>query len=163
MRNNNPLNIRRGKTKWLGEVMGLKVRNNNGDVEIVTEEYDRVFCQFQTLEQGWRAAFLLLKKYINVYGCNTIEKIVKRWAPPSENATLTYINDVAFYSCILSNIELEFTDTQKMLAIGSAMCMVENGTHYDPCRNNEWLSAMRGGYDIALRNEQFRKDGAIRS
>lgn len=44
---------------------------------------------------GIRAAYRLLENsYINK-GFNTIEKIVSRWAPPSENDTKKYIQFVA--------------------------------------------------------------------
>lgn len=162
IRNNNPLNIRRSKTKWLGEVDKITVKEYE-PVERTTEIYDRTFCQFQTLEHGWRAAFLLLKKYINNYGLCTIEKMIQRWAPPSENATRNYINDVSFHSCIYPDTELEFSDMKSMLAIGAAMCICENGSAYDPLKVDEWLQAMRGGYQIALKSEQFKKrvDGKV--
>ena len=154
MRNNNPLNIRRSKTKWVGEVPKLTITEYD-PVERRTDIVDSVFCQFQTLEHGWRAAFLLLKKYINVYKLNTVRKIIKRWAPPSENATAQYINDVCFQACILSDTEVCFGDMDVMLRIGAAMCVVENGAMYDPTKCEDWMEALRGGYRIALHNEQF--------
>ena len=156
MRNNNPLNIRRGTSKWLGEVNCIILREWD-PVERKTEIGDKVFCQFQTLEHGWRAAFLLIKKYINKYNLCTIEKIISRWAPPAENATKNYINSVSFQSCIDPDMKLQFSDMRSMLAIGAAMCMVENGCGYDPMKKDEWLKAMSGGYQIALHSEQFNK------
>lgn len=156
MRNNNPLNIRRSKTKWIGEVDRITIKEYE-PVERTTDICDRTFCQFQTLEHGWRAAFLLLKKYINAYGLCTIEQIINRWAPPSENATRSYINDVSFHSCIYPNEELSFSDMRAMLAIGAAMCVCENGAGYDPLKCEDWLWAMRGGYLIAMKSEQFNK------
>ena len=48
IRNNNPLNIRRtGKDQWKG---------------LSKTQSDRSFCQFETLEWGWRAAFYLLTR-----------------------------------------------------------------------------------------------------
>lgn len=162
MRNNNPLNIRRSKTKWVGEVDKITIKEYE-PVERTTDICDKTFCQFQTLGHGWRAAFILLKKYINTYGLRTIEQIINRWAPPSENATRNYINDVSFYSCIQPDTELAFSDMRAMLAIGAAMCICENGAAYDPLRIEEWLQAMRGGYQTAMKSELFNKvvDGKV--
>ena len=68
IRNNNPLNIRRSGDKW----QGLK-----------TLQEDRDFFQFETIELGWRAAFVILcKTYYGKYKLKTIRGIVSRWAPP---------------------------------------------------------------------------------
>ena len=47
IRNNNPLNIRRGKDQWQG---------------LRAQQTDASFCQFESLEYGWRAAFYLLTR-----------------------------------------------------------------------------------------------------
>lgn len=78
IRNNNPLNIRRG-SKWVG---------------LKTKQSDEEFCQFTTMGYGFRAAFILLNRYYTDYNLCTLEKIIKRWAPPSENHTDAYIDTV---------------------------------------------------------------------
>ena len=72
IRNNNPLNIRRtGKDQWKG---------------LSKTQSDRSFCQFETLEWGWRAAFYLLTRtYYHKYRLYTIRGIISRWAPLCEN------------------------------------------------------------------------------
>lgn len=52
------------------------------------------FCNFVSVEYGFRAAFITLRTY-GQRGDNTIRKIVTRWAPPSENPTYTYIRFVS--------------------------------------------------------------------
>ena len=127
LRNNNPLNIRRGATKWQGEVNQVtRIEDSNGE-NVVTCYYDRSFCQFKDISYGWRAAFILLKKYINVYGLNTIEKIISRWAPSNENNTKAYIAHVALSARIPAIYQLHFNDADTMLRIAVAMCEVENG------------------------------------
>lgn len=77
VKNNNPLNIRyNDSNKWQGQVA-----NNNG------------FCVFSTPEWGWRAAMKLANSHIR-RGHNTIEKLITKWAPPSENDTAGYIRFV---------------------------------------------------------------------
>lgn len=78
IRNNNPLNIRIGNN-WQGEV---------------AKPTDLQFEQFTEMKYGVRAAFKLLHNYIERYKLNTIEKIVRRWAPSSENNTEAYIKHV---------------------------------------------------------------------
>lgn len=78
IRNNNPLNIRIGN-KW----KGLKTPNTDG-----------AFDQFISVQWGYRAAFVILRNYINRHKCDTVEKIIKRWAPSNENNTEAYIKSV---------------------------------------------------------------------
>ena len=82
IRNNNPLNIRRMKNaKWAG---------------LCADQTDRDFCQFTSMAYGWRAAFLLLRKYYFVYELKTLRDIISRWAPPEDNnPTNIYIERVA--------------------------------------------------------------------
>ena len=80
MRNNNPLNIRRG-ANWIG---------------LAPEQTDREFCRFSSMVYGWRAAFVLLTRtYYFKYHLSTIRKIITRWAPPRENKTEGYISHVS--------------------------------------------------------------------
>ena len=81
IRNNNPLNIRRGAARW----QGMSKRDDDPDFEI-----------FETMAYGWRAAFILLgRTYYERYHLNTIKKIISRWAPECENNTKGYIAYVA--------------------------------------------------------------------
>ena len=82
IRNHNPLNIRRtAKDQWKG---------------LAEAQTDRAFCQFKSLDYGWRAAFYLLTRtYYHKYRLYTIRNIVRRWAPESENNTEAYINNVS--------------------------------------------------------------------
>lgn len=147
MRNNNPLNIRRAKTKWVGETDCISITEiGSGQV---TQVKDTTFCQFFKLEQGWRAAFILLKKYIIVHKLTTIRKIINRWAPSNENNTNQYIMDVSFQACVQPDDEISFSNEDVMLRIGAAMCVVENGSAYCPLFNENWKVAMVGGYMLA--------------
>lgn len=78
IRNNNPLNIRIGN-KW----KGLKTPNTDG-----------AFDQFISVYWGYRAAFVILRNYIKKHKCNTVRKIISRFAPSNENNTAAYIKTV---------------------------------------------------------------------
>lgn len=113
--NNNPLNIRVGN-QWVGEVQSPT---------------DPAFEQFTCMPYGLRAAFVLLRRYIDVYKLNTISKIVCRWAPSSENNTLAYIRRVSDSMKYDADAPLSYQDKQKMFALVKAMVQVECGRAID--------------------------------
>lgn len=115
IRNNNPLNIRVGNS-WKGEV---------------SHSTDKSFEQFQTMEYGIRAGFIILRKYIKKYGRNTIRKIISAWAPSNENNTESYILMVTRLSRIPAEQTIRFEDKDKMVGIVSAMIRVECGRSVD--------------------------------
>lgn len=120
IRNNNPLNIRKGNN-WKGE---RPVQD------------DPSFEQFVSMEWGIRAGFILLREYMTGYHgithkFNTIELIIKRWAPPTENATRKYIDFVANKVDISAKRALSFENKKVMCDIVSAMIQVECGMSVD--------------------------------
>ena len=120
IRNNNPLNIRKSGDKW----QGLK-----------TLQEDKEFFQFETIEWGWRAAFVILcKTYYGKYKLKTIRDIVTRWAPPKENNTEAYIRHVSDYTGIGPDRDLGDPQTHptNWLLIGYAMAVMENGKTLPP-------------------------------
>ena len=117
IRNNNPLNIRRtAKDQWKG---------------LRAQQTDASFCQFERLEYGWRAAFYLLTRtYYHKYRLYTIRMIISRWAPPRENLTETYIQNVSRLTGIPPDepIGIPSDQPQRWMAVGVAMAIQENGT-----------------------------------
>ena len=126
IRNNNPLNIRVGNV-WLGEV------------KYPTDPH---FEQFNSMEYGLRAGFVLLRRYIRHYKRQTIEDIISSWAPSNENNTKAYIDTVVKVSGIPSNRILHYSDKETMCKLVDAMCFVENGAHVS-------IEKISKGYDIA--------------
>ena len=89
-RNNNPLNIRYSFwNAWKGKVL---------------PNQDGTFEQFNDMAYGYRAALSLLRTYIKKYGCNTVAKIISRWAPENENNTQAYIQHVCEIANLLPNM-----------------------------------------------------------
>lgn len=77
IKNRNPLNIRYNpENRWLGQ------RGQN-----------QGFCVFGSMDTGYRAALKLLCNYVRG-GIRSVEDIITRWAPPSENDTKSYIEYV---------------------------------------------------------------------
>ena len=135
IRNNNPLNIRLSKDKWQGQInpSGNANVNDNDNNSSLKGESD--FCQFYTMEYGWRAAFVILcKTYYGKYKLRTIRDIVTRWAPPKENNTEAYIRHVSDYTGIGPDRDLGDPQTHptNWLLIGYAMAVMENGKTLPP-------------------------------
>lgn len=124
IRNNNPLNIRRAKTPWYGETYFKKS--------------DLAFCQFQTLELGWRAAFYLLRKKMLRYKWASIRDIITEWAPPCENHTEKYINFVSKDMGLKPDFKFHVDNDTLTFYLACSMCAYENGMQYHPCSNPEW-------------------------
>lgn len=113
IRNNNPGNIRRGTSNWLGKVAW-------------SESKDKNFEQFQFYFYGVRALIVIINNYFTKYNLNTISKIIDRWAPPTENDTDSYIKAVSSLtgfkkSQILSN------DKETLRKLTYAIADHENG------------------------------------
>lgn len=79
IRNNNPGNIRHGKSKWQG---------------MAAQQTDAAFVQFISPEYGIRALSHILDSYA-ARGLNTVRKIINTFAPPIENDTGAYVQAVA--------------------------------------------------------------------
>ena len=127
IRNHNPLNIRRSKDQWKG------LRDQQTDV---------CFCQFKTLEYGWRAAFYLLTRtYYHKYRLYTIRGIVSRWAPSNENDTSAYVANVSRLTGIDPDepIGIPSEKPSRWMMVGIAMAIQENGT-----TSIDWFAMLRG-------------------
>lgn len=115
LRNNNPLNIRKSRDVFQGEV-----KNST----------DREFKQFTSMPYGYRAAFKMLYNYQHLYGCQRLADFINRWAPPIENDTLAYIRTVCKYSGLANMSDLttvDTTDKTMMCGIVAGMSFHENG------------------------------------
>lgn len=112
IRNNNPLNIRDSKDKFLGER---------------SSDTDSAFKQFISPAYGYRAAFCILGTYLS-RGLNTIDKIIRAWAPPQDhNNTEGYIQHVCQFSRVERFKILNANSGKDYIEIVKAMCRVESG------------------------------------
>lgn len=115
LRNNNPLNIRKGNA-WLNE------RH---------PQTDPAFEEFQTLEDGWRAGFIIIRNYIKKRPpINTPRKIISRWAPISENPTNKYLEYVCSRAQLKPDEPLKWTDKNKLCCLVWAMSEFECGCEF---------------------------------
>ena len=114
IRNNNPGNIRVSKDQWEGMT---------GD--------DGAFVTFDSPESGVRALGKNLLSY-GRQGYDSIEKIIKRWAPPNENDTQAYINSVVAATGIPATQSLDLSDPDTLSSLAQAISFHETGSRYDP-------------------------------
>lgn len=94
LRNNNPFNIRKSKSRWIGKIKGT----------------DKEFETFDTLEHGYRAGLILLSNYYKKYKLHSYGSILNRFAPSSENNLDNYKSYIYSHCHILPDeyISLKF-------------------------------------------------------
>lgn len=112
IRNCNPGNIRLGDP-WKG---------------LADEQTDPDFCVFTSAEYGFRAMAKLLLRYQSTYGCDTVQSMIRRWAPPSENDTGSYVASVSKAVGLPPSQPVRLLDAPTtFLRLLRAICVHENG------------------------------------
>lgn len=112
-RNNNPGNLKISSNAWQGKIP--KSQNTDGTFE-----------QFTLYIYGVRAMTILIRNYMTRYGLNTIEGIVKRYAPATENHTDKYIAFIATKMKVSKDTQLN-TDKTTLRQLVRWMAVMENG------------------------------------
>lgn len=120
IRNNNPLNIRKGNS-WKGER---------------PYQTDESFEEFISMEYGLRAGFKLMRNHITGFKgtrprMNTIQKLIGVWAPRTENATDRYVKLVCQRTGYSPTQIIDAYDEKMMVSIARAMTFVECGVEVD--------------------------------
>lgn len=111
LRNCNPGNIRKSKTRYLGEII---------------PSHDPAFKEFETMAWGYRAMFVVLHTYSR-NGYRTLRQMITRYAPPVENSTENYIRCVVDWSGVEADALPDTRDRAMMVPVVAAMSRVENG------------------------------------
>ncbi len=127
IRNNNPGNIRHGKSAWQG---------------MSAEQTDSEYIQFDDPVYGIRALAKLLNNYQTRYGLNTIREIITRWAPPIENITEAYIANVSRIVEVAPDDQISVKNNIRPLV--NAIITHENG--YNPYTSEQ----LRKGISLAV-------------
>lgn len=112
IRNHNPGNIRDGNDKWQG---------------LAAIDEDTSFAVFKDPTWGIRALASILITYQDRYKLRTVNQIINRWAPPSENDTPAYVNAVCVSSGFTSSQQLDLHDYECMRPVLEAIIRHENG------------------------------------
>jgi hypothetical protein len=117
MRNNNPFNMNRTLTQWLGEVEGS----------------DERFSSFSTLEYGVRAGLInLYNGYFSRF--MTVRQIVMKYSPPQDNKSKDDPDGMKSVEAYIKTItrrsgvdEGSVPGKDKWLSVAEAMLYQENG------------------------------------
>lgn len=138
IRNCNPLNIRHSSSQW----RGMRV-----------EQTDKSFVQFTSMAYGYRAAWRVMASYRerflkegNPFSPRTI---IHRWAPPSENNSMSYLRTVCSLTGLGGNELLEWgthDGRQRMVRLLQGMTCVECGISMSQVDEH----AIRRGYEMAF-------------
>lgn len=127
-RNNNPGNIRCSDVTYKGEKPSTDVS----------------FKQFTSMAWGYRAMFILLDTYRLKYGLKTLQQLLNRYAPPSENDTTEYVNFVSSRTKIADISAVDTRDEKQMIPIVAAMARMENGSDPD-------MDEVRAGWELFVK------------
>lgn len=93
------------------------------------------------MNYGYRALLKLLQNYKYLSGCKTISQMIRRWAPPVENDTATYIRTVCRLTKMTPDEEVDVNDKTTMCKLAAAISRVENG---EPAR----MEDIKAGWEI---------------
>lgn len=119
LRNNNPGNIERNRTVWAGMMMPFQMTDD--------QRAEKRFVVFATPVFGFRALAMVMHTYKEAHGCDTISKIVTRYAPSVENATDAYIAHVALEMNVDPDAVLDLDDPDVMADLCKAIARHESG------------------------------------
>jgi hypothetical protein len=142
LRNNNPLNIRHGKSQWQGRSK---------------EQNDREFVSFLTKGAGYRAGWKILQTYYETFTKAgkpfNLYNIIHRWAPPEDNNdTARYLHTVLKYTHLAGMQQLPEPRSEDgfmtLQPVFIAMTCVENGIKPEEVP----VSAILQGYQLAFKH-----------
>jgi hypothetical protein len=137
IRNNNPGNIVKGNSAWQGEV----------------HSNDSRYASFARPEDGLRAMAKTLQNYQASHGLNTIDDIVSRWAPSTENDTASYATNVAKSMGISRTASLDLGNKETLSKLMSSMITQENGKQpYSDAQIATGIAAARGEVTLPTSN-----------
>lgn len=111
IRQNNPGNIRHGE-HWQG---------------LAPEQPDPDFARFVSPVWGLRAMCRVLIQYQKRHNRRTVNEIIGRWAPPTENDTMAYQRSVAVALGVLPDEPIDVSRPDTMRALVKAIIRHENG------------------------------------
>lgn len=135
VRNFNPANIdHQPQNKWQG---------------LSDPPSDGRFCIFKSEVWGLRALAVLLIRYFDKFECDTVAKVINRWAPPVENDTGAYAAAVAKRLNRSPHDPVNLHEYADLLAIMKGIVTHENGPASKYKRPADWYP--QETYDEALK------------
>jgi hypothetical protein len=119
IRNNNPGNIKRSSSQWMGLADIVQMSE--------IQRREETFCVFTEPRWGLRAMAYLLLRYQRDYACKSTWDVIKRWAPQSDNNyTLDYAQFVASRAKVGLYDSISLLDQAISVPFIGAMIKMEN-------------------------------------
>lgn len=144
IRNNNPGNLDKG-APWQG---------------LIDNPAEPRFCTFKDPVWGIRALAVTLITYHDKRrakdgsSIDTIREVIERWAPPHENNTLAYVNEVSKAVGVAPDMIIDLHDYETLRPLVEAIIRHENGR--GPLKTpNSW-------YTPELIEEGLRRAGIVK-
>jgi predicted transcriptional regulator len=119
VRMNNPGNIVAGD-QWQGLMPRAQMTPDQAS--------EPRFAVFANPKWGFRALGVVLLNYVRVHHLSTINQIIGRWAPPSENDTVSYATAVSRAVGIGVDTPADFTKPDLLTALAKAIAIHETGS-----------------------------------
>jgi len=94
---------------------------------VPTSDPQKRLCQFDTMENGIRAGVKNIITAYKKHGCNTISKLISRYAPLSENDTGNYIDFICKKCNVEPNDIVDLTDKTFLSVLVPAIIQMEQG------------------------------------
>lgn len=109
------------------------------------------FARFNTPEEGIRALANQVSSYYNGTSAaagyqklQTVSSIISKWAPPKENNTNQYIDNVSKYLGVSPNEKIDVSKPEVMTQLVRAIATKEGG---NPAVNNEFIKNALGAFN----------------
>ncbi|HFV4904997.1 TPA: transglycosylase [Escherichia coli] len=109
------------------------------------------FARFNTPEEGIRALANQVSSYYNGTSAaagyqklQTVSRIISKWAPPKENNTNQYIDNVSKYLGVSPNEKIDVSNPEVMTQLVRAIATKEGG---NPAVNNEFIKNALGAFN----------------
>lgn len=118
VRANNPGNLNAGES-WEGLMPP--------DQMTPEQKAETRFAVFQSPSWGFRALGKVLLTYYAKHGLNSVEAIIKRWAPPNENNTQAYIKAVCDGMGVAPDAALNLKNPTTLRGLAKAIAIHESG------------------------------------
>ena len=94
---------------------------------------------YRTALIEFKRAYEVLPNYKVLYNCDTVRKIVSRFAPPNENPTDNYLETVAHGVGVKPDDKIDVSNPNTMFALVKAMTKFETGS-WEPYWTDRQLS-----------------------
>ncbi|EOC2490504.1 transglycosylase [Escherichia coli] len=145
-----------------GNAKNRNYRNNNlGNLVFANQEGaaleapnakgEQRFARFNTPEEGIRALANQVSSYYNGTSAaagyqklQTVSSIISKWAPPKENNTNQYIDNVSKYLGVSPNEKIDVSNPEVMTQLVRAIATKEGG---NPAVNNEFIKNALGAFN----------------